>query len=110
MALDKEEHQHKAKAAADASHAAALAAEKLSKEIAAEKAAEEIEVSEAESVDQLNPTEVTGNDEEVSFKAEGGKMKWKDAIAQARKELGITGFTAIKKGTPLYKRAKALSS
>ena len=76
----------------------------------AEKAAEEIEVSEAESVDQLNPTEVTGNDEEVSFKAEGGKMKWKDAIAQARKELGITGFTAIKKGTPLYKRAKALSS
>jgi len=37
-------------------------------------------------------------------------MKWKDAIAQARKELGITGFTAIKKGTPLYKRAKALSS
>jgi|11_taG_2_1085331.scaffolds.fasta_scaffold00113_21 hypothetical protein len=72
--------------------------------------AEEIEVSEAESVDQLNPTEVTGNDEEVSFKAEGGKMKWKDAIAQARKDLGITGFSAIKKGTPLYKRAKELSS
>ena len=41
MALDQEEHQHKAKAATDASHAAALAAEKLSKEIAAEKAAEE---------------------------------------------------------------------
>ena len=64
----------------------------------------------AESVDQLNPTEVSGNDEEVSFDAEGGKMKWKDAIAQARKDLGITGFSPIKKGTPLYKRAKQLSA
>ncbi|MDA8718660.1 hypothetical protein N9M03_00510 [bacterium] len=76
----------------------------------AEKAAEEVEVVEAESVDQLNPTEVSGNDEEVSFQAEGGKLKWKDAIAQARKDLGITGFSAIKKGTPLYKRAKELSA
>jgi len=62
-------------------------------------------------VDQLNPTEVSGNDEEVSFEAEGGKkMKWKDAIAQARKDLGIKGFSPIKKGTPLYKRAKQLSA
>ncbi len=77
----------------------------------AEKAAEEVEVVEAESVDQLNPTEVSGNDEEVSFEAEGGKkMKWKDAIAQARKDLGIKGFAPIKKGTPLYKRAKQLSA
>ena len=75
-----------------------------------EKAAEENVVVEAESVDQLNPTEVSGNDKEVSFEAEGGKMKWKDAIAQARKDLGITGFSAIKKGTPLYKRAKELSA
>ena len=61
-------------------------------------------------MDQLNPQKFQGNDEEVSFQAEGGKMKWKDAIAQARKDLGITGFSAIKKGTPLYKRAKELSA
>lgn len=45
MALDKEEHEQKAKAAADKAHAAALAAEKLNKEIAEEKAAEEAKVA-----------------------------------------------------------------
>ena len=29
-------------------------------------------------------------------------------VAKARKELGVKGFVAIKKGTPLYKRAKEL--
>ena len=65
----------------------------------------------AETVDHLNPTEVSSDSE--SFEAEeseGGKMAWKDAVAAARKELGITGFAAIKKGTPLYKRAKQLSA
>jgi len=65
----------------------------------------------AETVDHLNPTEVKSDSE--SFEAEepeGGKMAWKDAVAAARKELGITGFAAIKKGTPLYKRAKQLSA
>lgn len=33
---------------------------------------------------------------------------WTDSIKQARKALDITGFSAIKKGTPLYKKAKEL--
>ena len=33
---------------------------------------------------------------------------WVNAVAQARKELGITGFEPVKKGTELYKRAKQL--
>lgn len=41
----------------------------------------------------------------------GSKRKvsgWIKAVSQARKELNITGFYAIKKGTPLYKRAKEI--
>jgi len=34
--------------------------------------------------------------------------KWVGACKQARKELGITGFVAIKKGTPFYDKAKEL--
>ena len=45
----------------------------------------------------------------------GGKRKvtkgsWIWAVGKARKELGITGFVAIKKGTELYNRAKELQS
>ena len=36
------------------------------------------------------------------------KMPWLACVAKARKELGVKGFVAIKKGTPLYKRAKEL--
>merc|ERR1719385_277128 len=32
---------------------------------------------------------------------------WTDAVQKARKELGVKGFVAVKKGTPLYKAAKA---
>lgn len=70
----------------------------------------------AETVDQLNPTEVSSDAEEFDAEdsevlaAEGGKLKWADAIKQARKDLGIEGFHSIKKGTPLYERAKQLSS
>merc|ERR1719229_193881 len=32
---------------------------------------------------------------------------WTAAVQKARKELGIKGFVAVKKGTPLYKAAKA---
>lgn len=35
-------------------------------------------------------------------------LSWFGAVAKARKELKITGFVAIKKGTPLYKRAKEI--
>ena len=45
----------------------------------------------------------------------GGKRKvtkgsWVWAVGKARKELGITGFVAIKKGTELYNRAKELQN
>ena len=33
---------------------------------------------------------------------------WCVAVQKARKELAIKGFVAIKKGTPVYKRAKEL--
>ena len=36
------------------------------------------------------------------------KMSWVACVAKARKELGVKGFVAIKKGTPLYNRAKEL--
>merc|ERR1711907_634599 len=32
--------------------------------------------------------------------------KWITAVQKARKALGVKGFVAIKKGTPLYKKAK----
>merc|ERR1712139_751153 len=33
-------------------------------------------------------------------------QKWTEAVAKARKALGLKGFVAIKKGTPLYTKAK----
>merc|ERR1719420_2369214 len=36
-----------------------------------------------------------------------GLSKWTAAVQKARAELGITGFMAVKKGTPLYKLAKS---
>ena len=33
---------------------------------------------------------------------------WAEAVSQARKELGITGFVPVKTGSPLYKRAMYL--
>merc|ERR1739848_608155 len=36
------------------------------------------------------------------------KSPWIAAVAKARKALKITGFSAIKKGTPLYAKAKEL--
>jgi hypothetical protein len=31
---------------------------------------------------------------------------WIQAVSKARKALGITGFCAVKKGTPLYRKAR----
>merc|ERR1711912_224083 len=33
---------------------------------------------------------------------------WTTAVIKARKDLGLKGFVAVKKGTPLYKAAKAI--
>merc|ERR1711881_403732 len=38
--------------------------------------------------------------------ARAKKSPWTQAIAKARKALKVTGFCAIKKGTPLYIKAK----
>merc|ERR1711881_185200 len=38
----------------------------------------------------------------------GKKSPWIAAVQKARKELKIKGFAVIKKGTPLYKKAKEL--
>ena len=35
---------------------------------------------------------------------------WTQAVSKARKALGITGFCAVKKGTPLYKKAREFYS
>merc|ERR1711985_217056 len=35
-------------------------------------------------------------------------QKWSKAVQAARKALGVKGFVAVKKGTPLYNKAKAL--
>jgi len=40
----------------------------------------------------------------------GRQNAWIRASMQARKELGIEGFRAIKRGTSLYSRAKAIHS
>merc|ERR1719146_218833 len=51
----------------------------------------------------------------VSKKAHASALKrysnvkgWTAAVQKARKALGVKGFVAIKKGTPLYKKAKEL--
>jgi len=40
--------------------------------------------------------------------AKGAAKKWISAVQQARKALGSKGFVAVKKGTPLYTKAKSL--
>merc|ERR1711907_565578 len=40
--------------------------------------------------------------------AMGYAKAWISAVQKARKALGVTGFVAIKKGSPLYKKAKEL--
>merc|ERR1712198_819068 len=37
-----------------------------------------------------------------------GIQKWQKAVMTARANLGITGFSVIKKGTPLYKEARKI--
>merc|ERR1719163_635921 len=37
-----------------------------------------------------------------------GLKGWVVAVQKARKALGVKGFMAIKKGTPLYQKAKEL--
>merc|ERR1712093_897610 len=34
------------------------------------------------------------------------KNPWMSAVRKARKALGLKGFVALKKGSPLYKKAK----
>ena len=40
------------------------------------------------------------------MRALGKLNKWAAAVKAARADLGVVGFVAIKRGTPLYTRAK----
>ncbi|CAK9001203.1 unnamed protein product [Durusdinium trenchii] len=51
---------------------------------------------------------VSKKQSEAGRKAFAHVACWIAACKQARAELGITGFVAVKKGTPLYEKAKAL--
>merc|ERR1712025_103919 len=66
--------------------------------------------SKAKTVGGLTAKDLTKNKngKVVSKKqsALGKKNPWTQAVAKARKALKITGFAAIKKGTPLYAKAK----
>ena len=42
------------------------------------------------------------------MKKSSGLSKWIAAVKQVRKEMNLKGFVAIKKGTPYYKRVKAI--
>ena len=51
---------------------------------------------------------VTKSQHAAGKKAFKNIRAWTTACTQARKDLNITGFVAVKKGTPLYKAAKAI--
>merc|ERR1719451_269679 len=44
----------------------------------------------------------------VSKKAYAHIKGWTAAVQKARKALGVKGFQAVKKGSPLYKKAKEI--
>lgn len=43
-----------------------------------------------------------------SLMKKNGLGKWTKAVQQVRKEMGLTGFVAIKKGTAFYKAVRAV--
>merc|ERR1739847_118043 len=49
---------------------------------------------------------LTAKDLTKKQSAIGKKHPWMQAVAKARKALKITGFAAMKKGSPLYAKAK----
>ena len=49
-----------------------------------------------------------GRTERKANSAKAKKRPWIAAIAAAKKALNLCGFVKIKKGTPLYRKAKAL--
>merc|ERR1719375_1885234 len=52
---------------------------------------------------------VSKSKSEVAKKLKYKNIKpWIEAVAKARKALGLKGFVAVKKGTPLYTKTKAL--
>merc|ERR1719146_517457 len=44
----------------------------------------------------------------VALKRYANIKGWTTAVSKARKALGVKGFQAVKKGSPLYKKAKEL--
>merc|ERR1712083_1201917 len=54
----------------------------------------------------LVKSQLTMNKRGKVISKSSGLAKWSKAMQKARKDLGITGFVACKKGTKLYKLAK----
>jgi len=42
--------------------------------------------------------------------ADSSVSKWNEAVKKARTEMGFTGFVALKKGTPMYEKAREIYS
>merc|ERR1719174_823582 len=51
---------------------------------------------------------VTKKSHAAGKKAYANIKGWTTAVQKARKALGVKGFQAVKKGSPLYKKAKEL--
>merc|ERR1719299_6055 len=49
---------------------------------------------------------VTKKSHAAGKKAYSNIKGWTTAVQKARKSLGVKGFQAVKKGTPLYNKAK----
>merc|ERR1712182_155123 len=66
--------------------------------------------SKAKTVGGLTAKDLTKNKHgrvvSKKLSAKGKKSPWIAAVTKARKALKITGFAAIKKGSPLYVKAK----
>jgi len=105
MVLDQEEHEQKAKAASDKAHVAALAAEKLNKEIAAEKAAEEAKVAAFQKAELVRlaklKSDIDAEKKRVTFVAEKQHAKEKAEFeakkkAEAERQAKIAADKAAK--------------
>merc|ERR1719377_123488 len=65
-------------------------------------------LSKADLIKNANGKIVSKKQSTAAKKRFGSTLKkWTDAVKAARKSLGLKGFVAVKKGTPLYTKAKA---
>ena len=65
-------------------------------------------LSKSELIKNKNGRVVSKKQSANGKKAYANIKGWTVAVQKARKALGVKGFVAVKKGTPLYKKAKEL--